>query len=101
MMKLDDMMMGRFGPMTPEQEADVQKYYDHVRNVWQGVTMTYVYKNLEELAAYLEGRADAAEERVIMTKKDGIFNKGEAHGYRMLAAMLRDTIIEEKKNEGK
>jgi hypothetical protein len=63
--------------------------------------MTYVYKNLEELAAYLEGRADAAEERVIMTKKDGIFNKGEAHGYRMLAAMLRDTIIEEKKNEGK
>jgi hypothetical protein len=63
--------------------------------------MTYVYKNLEELAAYLEGRADAAEERTIMTKKDGAFNRGEAHGYRMLAQMLRDTIIEEKKNEGK
>lgn len=26
---LDDRMLGRHGPHTPEQEADLQRYYDH------------------------------------------------------------------------
>jgi hypothetical protein len=49
MPKLEDMMLGRFGPLTPEQERDLQPYYDRI-----GAPLKRARRRMERILRKLE-----------------------------------------------